>query len=248
MKMVRHSSTVGLAVREEQGDLTCEPCLLGKAHRLPFPQSSRTVASAPLELVHLDLWGPASTPTLGQQSIYVLSLLDHYSSYVWVYFLRTKESQSVQEALEQWLAMVERQSGALVKCLRSDNGTEFKGVTKEWLKDLGVVRQLTAPYTPQQNGKVERWHRTMGEGIMTLLLHASLPTNLWGEALRHLVWVKNRIVHSALAAGKSPHEVWTGFKPDLAMLRTWGCMVCSLLPKPQQEGKLYTRGTMCYSN
>jgi hypothetical protein len=110
MKMVRHSSTVGLAVREEQGDLTCEPCLLGKAHRLPFPQSSRTMASAPLELVHLDLWGPASTLTLGQQSIYVLSLLDHYSSYVWVYFLRTKESQSVQEALEQWLAMVERQS------------------------------------------------------------------------------------------------------------------------------------------
>ena len=243
-KMVQHGSSVGLNIQEGQDELICEPCLLGKAHKLPFPQVSKTVASAPLELVHMDLWGPASTPTLGQKSVYVLSILDHFSSFVWVKFLQTKESLAVQEVLEQWLTMVERQAGAKLKCIRTDNGTEFKGVTGEWLKGIGVVRQLTTPYTPQQNGRVERWHRTMGEGIRTLLLHSGLPANLWGEALRHVVWVKNRLVHSALAAGKTPHEVWTGSKPDLSLLRTWGCMVCSLLPKTKQEGKLNTRGHM----
>jgi hypothetical protein len=47
-----------------------------------------------------------------------------------------------------------------------------------------------------------------------------------------------------LDAGKTPFEVWTGRKPDLSMLRIWGCMCCSLLPKPKQDGKLSTRGVM----
>ena len=95
-----------------------------------------------------------------------------------------------------------------------------------------------------QNGRVERWHKTLGEGVRTLLLSSGLPANLWGEAVQYLTWVKNRLVHSALGGEKSPYELWFGVKPALAMVRTWGSMVCSLLPEPTRDGKLSPRGRM----
>ncbi|NBU34777.1 hypothetical protein EBS40_09225, partial [bacterium] len=222
----------------------CEPCLLGKAQRLPFPKTSRTKAQHKLELVHVDLWGPARVPTFGKQSVYVLSILDHYTSYHWFYLLKSKESTVVLEVLKRWLALAERQSERKLKVIRTDNGTEFKGAVEDWLRDLGIQRQLTVPYSPQQNGRVERWHRTMGEGVRTMLLASGLPASTWGETLRHLTWVKNRVVHSALNPGKTPYEMWFGRKPDLSMLKTFGCMCSSLIPEPAQDGKLSPRGKM----
>jgi len=52
-----------------------------------------------------------------------------------------------------------------------------------WVEQLGISKQKSAPYTPEQNGKIERWHRTMAEGIRTLLLASGLPAAFWAEAL-----------------------------------------------------------------
>ena len=236
-KLLKHGGATGLKLQpgEEKEQVKCEPCSLGKAQRLPFPKVSKTVAEHKLELVHVDLWGPARVPTLGKQSTYVLSILDHATSYQWFRLLPSKDSATVQSALQRWLAQAERQAERKLKIIRTDNGTEFKGAVDEWLRDIGVQRQFTAPYSPQQNGRVERWHRTMGEGVRTLLLDLGLPAALWGEVLRHLTWVKNRVVHSALGPGKTPHEMWFGRKPDLSMLRAFGCMCSSLLPEPVRK-------------
>lgn len=245
-KLAKQGSAAGFKLQQgaEKEEVQCEPCLLGKAQRLPFPKVSRTRTQHALELVHVDLWGPARVPTLGKHSTYVLSILDHHTSYQWAYLLRSKESAGVQEALSRWLAMAERQSERKLKVMRTDNGTEFKGAVDDWLRGLGVQRQFTVPYSPQQNGRIERWHRTMGEGIRTMLLDSGLPGNLWGESLSQLTLVKNRIVHSALNPGKTPYEMWFGRKPDLSMLKRFGCMCSSLIPEPGQDGKLSPRGKM----
>ena len=162
---------------------------------------------------------------------------------VWPYLLPNKESAVVQSALERWAVKVERQSGHKVKTLRSDNGTEFKGAVEEWMENQGIEHQLTAPYSPQQNGRVERWHKTLGEGVRTLLLASGLPANLWGEAVQYLTWIRNRLIHKTLG-DKSPYEMWSGVKPGLSMVRTWGSMACSLLPEPARDGKLSPRGRM----
>jgi len=62
-----------------------------------------------------------------------------------------------------------------------------------------------------------------------------------------VVWVKNRTVHTALPGVQTPWEAWTGRKPDVSMLRVWGCMGCVHVTPPEQqaEGKLGTRGVMC---
>ena len=90
----------------------------------------------------------------------------------------------------------ERQANKRLVTLRTDFGKEFMGEVDQWVQQLGISRQRSTPYSPQQNGKVERWHRTMGEGIRALLLHSGLPVTLWAEALRHVVWVKNRTAHT----------------------------------------------------
>ena len=219
----------------------------GKIVRQPFPYASTTPISANLGLVHADMWGPVRVPTLGGKARYVLILVDQATDMVWAFPLQDKESSTVKTTLEKWRVAAERQAGAQLKVLRTDNGLEFEGEVQQWIQQLGITHQRSAPYSPQQNGKVERWHRTMAEGIRTLLLACGLPVGFWGEALRHIVWVKNRTAHRALAGCTTPIEAWTGRKPDVSMLRVWGSMGCVRLhePEQQQQGKLGPKGVMC---
>jgi hypothetical protein len=247
-RMVAAGAVTGLTVAGRPEDMpTCETCMLAKIAKHPFPDASKTSVSHPLELVHADLWGPVRVPSFGGKALYVLSLIDQATDMVWAFPLPNKASKTVCAALEEWRLKAERQANRRLITLRTDNGTEFKGEVQEWLQELGISRQRSAPYTPQQNGKVERWHRTMAEGIRALLLHSGLPASLWAEALRHVVWVKNRTAHSAQKGCKTPYEVWTGRKPDVSMLRVWGSMGCVKLNTPEQgeQGKLGSRGVMC---
>jgi len=109
------------------------------------------------------------------------------------------------------------------------------GEVDQWLRELGVTRQFSAPYSPQQNGRVERWHGTMGDGLRVLLTDSGLPVSFWGEALRQVVWVKNRVLHRALPGGMSPFEAWHGYRPDLSMVYVFGCMATATLT-PQAAG------------
>ena len=226
----------------------CEPCLLGKTKRQPFPSASQHTSAHALGLVHMDLWGPVRVPTRGGKGKYVLSLIDDFTSYVWSFILPDKTSATVRTTLEDWYVKAKQQAapwGLIV--LRCDNGSEFQGEVSDWLREIGVERQYSAPYSPQQNGRVERWHRTMAEGIRTLLIHSGLPTNFWGEALQQVVWVKNRTSHKALPGFSTPFEEWTGMAADVSTARVWGSMGCVFLPDPelQREGKLGTKGVMC---
>lgn len=61
-----------------------------------------------------------------------------------------------------WLAMVERETGKLMKCLRSDNGGEYTSTEfKQFCDTKGIKRHFTVPNTPQQNGVAERMNRTL---------------------------------------------------------------------------------------
>ncbi|CAA0818852.1 Uncharacterized mitochondrial protein AtMg00300 [Striga hermonthica] len=64
----------------------------------------------------------------------------------------------------RWRALVEKETGLEVKCLRSDNGGEYNSeAIKEYYADHGIRMQKTVPMTPQQNGIAERMNRTLNE-------------------------------------------------------------------------------------
>ncbi|CAI5992907.1 unnamed protein product [Closterium sp. NIES-65] len=244
-QMARGNSVLGLEIGGGNTDCSpCEPCLLGKSARKPFPHEASR-ALGPLDEVHMDLWGPVRTPSLGG-AVYVLSLIDDFTRRVWSFPLPNKESAIVAKVLRQWHKDVELECGRKLKAVRSDRGGEFLGeAVKAWKAEFGIKTQLSVADTPQQNGVVERWHRTMAEGIRTLLVDSGLPARLWGEALMWVVWVKNRVTHSALPASITPMEAWSGQKPHVGMARIWGCMGSVMLHGHEKGGKLDARAVMC---
>ncbi|CAI5948062.1 unnamed protein product [Closterium sp. NIES-64] len=185
------------------------------------------------------------TPSLGG-AVYVLSLIDDFTRRVWSFPLPNKESATVAKVLRQWHKDVELECGRKLKAVRSDRGGEFLGdAVKAWKAKFGIKTQFSVADTPQQNGVVERWHKTMAEGIRTLLVDSGLPARLWGEALMWVMWVKNRVTHSALPASITPMEAWSGQKPHVGMARIWGCMGSVMLHGHEKGGKLDARAVMC---
>ncbi|CAI7797143.1 unnamed protein product, partial [Closterium sp. NIES-54] len=138
--------------------------------------------------VQMDFWGPVRTPSLGG-AVYVLSLIDDFTIRVWSFPLPNKESATVAKVLRQWHKDVELECGRKLKAVRSDRGGEFLGdAVKAWKAEFGIKTLLSVADIPQQNGVVERWDRTMAEGIRTLLVDSGLPARLWGEALISRMW------------------------------------------------------------
>ena len=104
-------------------DATCEGCIYGKMHRLPFPKAAYR-AKSPLELVHADICGPTQTPSLNDNRYFHL-FVDDNTRMMWVYVLKNK-SEAFPSFLE-FKAMVENQSGRKIQTLRTDRGGEFIG-------------------------------------------------------------------------------------------------------------------------
>lgn len=121
---------------------------------------------------------------------------------MWVYFLKTKD-----EALKMFKifrAQVEKSSKKNIKVFRTDRGGEFtSNEFKEYCEGVGIERHYTTPYTPQQNGVVERRNRMMVEMARSCLKEMRMPNKLWGEAVRNSVYILNRVPTRALT-GKTP--------------------------------------------
>ena len=106
----------------------CEHCQYDKLVAASYPTSAPR-ESSPLDLVHSDVYGPMPHQSLGG-ALYFVSLIDDSTRKVWAYPIRTKDQ--VFSIFSDWLTMVENQTGRKLKCLRTDNGGEFK--TYEFVK------------------------------------------------------------------------------------------------------------------
>jgi transposase InsO family protein len=138
--------------------------------------------------------------------------------YTVTYLLHTKdEALEAYKSFEAWA--ITQGHCTVIKVLRSDRGGEYlSGAFDQHLKKAGTARKLTTHDTPQLNGVAERLNRTLLERIRALTHASGLPKSLWGEALRHAAWLKNRTAMCALD-GKTPFEALYGRPPDLSTLR-----------------------------
>ena len=198
----------------------CQDCLAGKQSRFSFPASTNYRASKPLELIHADLCGPISPATIGG-SHYFMLLVDDFSRWMWIYVIKTKNQALLM--FDKFKRLVENSQNRCIKILRTDRGGEFLSTNFTRLcEDAGIDRQYTTPYTPQQNGVVERRNRTVVGMARSLLKSMSVPGEFWGEAVRQSVHLLNRLPTKALGS-RTPLEIWHGKKPHLGHLRVFGC-------------------------
>ena len=107
--------------------------------------------------------------------------------------------------------------------------------------DEGIGRQLTAPYSPQQNGVVEHRNQTIISTARSLMKSKGVHARFWGEAVITTVYLLNRSLTKSVE-GKTPFEVWHGYKPDVSYLRVFGCVAHVKNTKPHQA-KLDDRST-----
>lgn len=210
---------------------TCESCLVGKIHRLPFSKSEHATTKT-CELLHVDTCGPMEEASIGGSRYYVI-IKDDYSNYRGVYFVKTKHE--IKFCLENFINKAENITGNRVKHVRSDNGLEFVNKeVREMFSKRGITHQTTVPYTPEQNGKAERENRTLVEGARTMLHENNLPKKLWAEAVNTMVFVLNRTGKSH-ENGRSPFEVWTNKSFDINQLKIFGTQVYVHIPKERRR-------------
>jgi transposase InsO family protein len=129
-----------------------------------------------------------------REYVYYVSFIDDYSRKTWIYFLKNKSDVFIK--FKEFKALVENISERKIKNLRSDNGGEFTSDEfKTFCKEVGIKRELSTPYNPQQNGVVERNNRTIMEALKDMIHDQDLPMHLWEEATRTDIYVKNRSPH-----------------------------------------------------
>ncbi|KAI5348415.1 hypothetical protein L3X38_001302 [Prunus dulcis] len=132
----------------------CSGCATGKGHREPFDKEKVWRASQPLELIHSDICGPMQITTLAGNRFF-LTFIDYHTRICWVFFLKHKSH--VFNIFKRFKSMVELQSGYKIKKLRSDRGGEYTSLEfSKFCEEMGLEKQLTVAYSPQQNGVAER--------------------------------------------------------------------------------------------
>ncbi|GJW47524.1 putative ribonuclease H-like domain-containing protein [Tanacetum coccineum] len=138
---------------------------------------------------------------------YILVIVDDYSRFTWV------------------------------KCLRTDNGTEFVNQTlREYYEKVGISHETSVARSPQQNGVVERRNRTLIEAARTMLIYAKALLFLWAEAVATACYTQNRSI-IRLRHGKTPYELLHDKLPDLSFFYVFGAL-CYPTNDSENLGKL----------
>jgi hypothetical protein len=172
---------------------------------------------------------------LNGETCYCL-IVDHHSGMLFGQCFRSKAPPI--PFLTQWLTTHGLTNNVPDRYVRFDLGGEL-GRCEEILKlfeTAGYQVEPTAPDSSHQNGPGERPHRTIADGIRTMLAGAALPSKFWPYAFHHFLRLYNVTVHDDKTS--SPFEICSGHKPDLSLLRVFGCRVYALPARPRRPDKL----------
>jgi len=221
----------GLPDLQIQNEGVCKGCALGKNSRKKFP-SSNNRAEGILDIIHSDVCCKMSTPSIGNY-FYYATFIDDYSRKTWIYLLKTKDE--VFDKFVEFKASVENLTGRKIKVPRTDNGGEYtSNEFKDFCKGEGIKRELTTPYTPQQNGIAKRKNRSIVEAAKAMIHDQNQPMHLWSKASKTIVFVQNKSPHKILG-NMTLEEAFTGKKPDLSKLRIFGCPVYIHVPSNKRS-------------
>ncbi|CAI7812000.1 unnamed protein product [Closterium sp. NIES-54] len=202
----------------------CLPCVEGRQRAAPH-SSEFPPTEAPLQTLHMDVWGPARVRGQGGEH-YFLLVVDDYTRYTTVFPLRTKGE--VPDVLIPWIRatrlQLERRFHTDLPVLRlhSDRGGEFSsGLLRAFCQGEGIEQTFTLPASPQQNGVAERRIGLVMEVARTSLIHAAAPHFLWPFAVRYAAHQLNLWPRVSVPE-TSPTLRWTGEVGDASVIRVWG--------------------------
>nr|GEV45612.1 retrovirus-related Pol polyprotein from transposon TNT 1-94 [Tanacetum cinerariifolium] len=212
--LARNDLVSGLPKFKYNKEHLCPSCEQEKSKRASHPPKPVPNSRQRLHLLHMDLCGPMRIASINGKR-YVLVIVDDYSRYTWVHFLRSKDE--APKVIKTFLKRITDLLQSPVIIIRTDNGTEFKNqVLKEYFDTTLVV------------------------AARTMLIFSRAPLFLWTEVIATACFTQNRsIIHRRF--NKTPYELINGRKPDISFLHVFGALC---YPKNDREdvGKLGVKG------
>ncbi|KAJ3473639.1 hypothetical protein NLI96_g12899 [Meripilus lineatus] len=210
----------------------CEPCILAKQSRRPFPPVSETKYQEIGEMTYSDIWGPARTESI-HRNTYFISFTDAASRFTAIYFMKSRAA--ALDRFQKYRNFIKLQKGKDLKKLRVDNAKEYtEGEFRKFLDKEGIICEPTAPYSPAQNGVAERLNRTLVEHARAMLLAKKLPKFLWEDAVAYANFLRNRSPTRSLERS-TPFEAFWGKRPDLQNIQEFGIDCWVLIPDSKRS-------------
>ncbi|GJS35754.1 putative ribonuclease H-like domain-containing protein [Tanacetum coccineum] len=205
-KLVRGNLVRGLPSNFFEINQTCVACQKGKQHRASCKTKTVSSISQPLQMLHMDLFGPTFIKSL-MKKMYCLVVTDDFSKFSWVFFLATKDE--TRKILKTFIT-----------------GCEINGIEREY----SVARTL------QQNRVAEKKNKTLIEAARTMLADSKLPITFWAEAVNTacrkpalsfmrpfgcLVTILNTIDHLGKFDGKADEGFFVGYSTNSKAFRVF---------------------------
>nr|GEX10310.1 hypothetical protein [Tanacetum cinerariifolium]GEY41990.1 hypothetical protein [Tanacetum cinerariifolium] len=218
-------------------DHLCSAFQLGKSKKYAHkPKTVNTIMEV-LHTLHMDLCGPVRVQSINAKK-YILVIIDDYSRFTWVKFLRTKDE--TPEVIIKLIKRLQVRLNKTVRNIRTENDTEFfNRHLMQYYESVGISHQKSVPRTPQQNGVVKRRNHTLVEATRTMLILSKALTFLWAEAIPTACYTQNRsLIH--ILYNKTPYKLVHDKKHDLSFLRVFGAL-CYLTNDSEDLGKLQAK-------
>jgi Integrase core domain len=236
-KLVKDGWISGIELTDDD-TMFCETCAALKIKCLPFPKEHSNPVIVIGNVVHLDVWGPVQTTSLGGKR-YWCTFIDEYSRWGTLFFLKSKDE--VLSCYKTFEARLETQFRVKIKALMSDRGGEYLSNTFTMhLDSKGTTWLLTVHDSPALNGIPEHCNGVIAEHVQAMLLESGLPRFLWAEAAHHAIWLCNRMTMNYLQL-TTPYQVLRNEASDMSHIVPWGVNVWV---KINSMGKLDARGRL----
>ncbi|KAL7743612.1 hypothetical protein ACLKA6_019231 [Drosophila palustris] len=133
----------------------CRDCLLVSLPDNPVPMKRHQYPTAPWKFVATDLLGPLPN------NEYILVLIDYFSRYMDLTFLKSISSVSIIESMKEIFCRL-----GIPEYLRTDNGRQYVSKEfKDFCQNNNITQITTPPYWPQANGEVENMNRSLGKRL-----------------------------------------------------------------------------------
>ncbi|KAJ9539364.1 LOW QUALITY PROTEIN: hypothetical protein OSB04_032097 [Centaurea solstitialis] len=192
----------------------CSACEMGKIKKSSHKLKVEHNTSKPLQLLHMDLCGPMRVQSINGRK-YVLVIVDEFSRYTWVNFLRSKDGAS--DIIISFIRNVQVRLQLPVQVIRTDNGTEFKNRKLDsFLDSVGITHTFSLPE------HLNKMNRTLVEAARTMLTFSKLPLHFWAEAVASACFTQNRSLITKRFM-KTPYELVYNRPPSTKFFRVFSC-------------------------
>nr|GEU93496.1 retrovirus-related Pol polyprotein from transposon TNT 1-94 [Tanacetum cinerariifolium] len=177
-QLAKQGLVSGLPKLKFEKDHLCSACSFREYKKPSYKPKSKDTNQEKLYLLHMDLCKPMRVKSINRKK-YILVIVDDYSRFTWVTFLRSKDE--APEFIIKFLKMIQVRLNATVMNIRIDNGTQiFNQTLRIYYEDVGISHEKSVTRTPQQNDVVKRRNHTLVEAARTIktpyeLLHDRKP-------------------------------------------------------------------------